>query len=180
MEKKSNEKAIIILTVLLFLALLYFCVNLFWKLRLETVQASSVESKTTELQEVLTNQNPLDIDEILEENRNISLREEMIYEEQDLEFTTQYINNENLPSGTLQVSQLGINGIQDVITIKKYEEDELISEQIVASNIKKASVDKVVEIGTGRRKKSLRIKRRRYRLCNACKPSYYARSRFDK
>ena len=39
----------------------------------------------------------------------------------------------------------------NTITIKKYNGDELISEQIVANNIKKASVNKIVEIGTGKR-----------------------------
>ena len=79
----------------------------------------------------------------------------MIYEEQDLEYTTQYIDNEELPSGTLHVSQIGITGIQDTITIKKYSGDELVSEQIVASNVKKAPINKVVEIGVGRRKKPI-------------------------
>ena len=58
-----------------------------------------------------------------------------------------------MPSGTIHVSQIGVTGIQDVITIKKFDGDELISEQIVASNVKKSSIDKIVEIGTGRRNK---------------------------
>ena len=71
----------------------------------------------------------------------------------NLEYSTQYINNDKLPSGTIHVSQIGITGIQDVITIKKYNGDELLSEQIVASNVKNASIDKIVEIGTGKQKK---------------------------
>ena len=68
----------------------------------------------------------------------------MILEEIDLEHTTLYINNSKLPTGTMHVTQMGIDGKQDVITIKKYNNDELVSEQIVASNIKKASINKVV------------------------------------
>lgn len=152
MKKKGNEKVIILLTILLFLALLYFCVNLFDLLKEKSIQAVAFEKENIEVPEVLVNQNPINIDKAIAENRNINTREEMVYEEQTLEYTTQYINNENLPSGTIQVSQIGINGIQDVITIKKYNGDELISEQVVASNIKKASVNKIVEVGIGMRK----------------------------
>lgn len=153
MKKESNEKVIVGLTILLFLGLLFFCANMFNALKKKSIQAVAVDSLIEEIPEILINKNPINVDEIIEENRNINIREEMIYEEQDLEYTTQYIDNEDLPSGTIHVSQIGINGMQDVITIKKYNGEELISEQIVASNIKKASVNKIVEIGVGRRKK---------------------------
>ena len=153
MEKKSKEKAIVILTILLFLFLLYFCVEIFYNLRQKTIQAAYIEQFEYELPKILENQNPIDIEMIIDKNRNIDIREEMFYEEIDLEYTTQYIDNENLPSGTIHVLQIGINGIQDVITVKKYKGDELISEQIVASNIRKASVNKIVELGTGKREK---------------------------
>lgn len=44
----------------------------------------------------------------------------------------------------------GSDGLQEVITIKKYINNEFNDEQIVASNVKKPSIDKVVEIGTGK------------------------------
>lgn len=153
MKKESNEKVIAILTILLFLALLYFCVQMADALRKNTVQASRIEQKVSEVPEILINRNSINIDEVIEENKNINIREEMMYEEQDLEYTTQYINNEELPSGTIHVSQIGSTGRQNVITIKKYNGDELVSEQIVASNVQKASINKIVEIGTGRREK---------------------------
>lgn len=153
MKKESNEKVIVELTILLFLGLLFFCFNMFDVLKKKSIQAVSVDSLIEEIPEILINKNPINVDEIIKDNRNINIREEMIYEEQDLEYTTQYIDNEDLPSGTIHVSQIGINGMQDVITIKKYNGEELISEQIVASNVKKASVNKIVEIGVGRRKK---------------------------
>ncbi|MBR1539629.1 MAG: G5 domain-containing protein [Clostridia bacterium] len=155
MEKKSNEKIIVVLTILLFLSLLFFCVNMFDVLKQKTIQASALEKIVEETPQILINQNPVNIDDEIEKNRNIDLREEMIYEEQDLEYTTQYIDNEELPSGTIHVSQIGITGMQDTITIKKYSGDELVSEQIVASNVKKAPINKVVEIGVGRRKKPI-------------------------
>lgn len=151
MKKDSKEKVIFIFTILLFLALLYFFAQMFNLLEIKKAQAINVFASEIEIPEILINRNPIDIDKVIIKNKNINIKEEMIYEEQDLEYTTQYINNEELPSGTMHVSQIGINGIQDVITIKKYNGDELISEQIVANNIKKASVNKIVEIGTGKR-----------------------------
>lgn len=44
----------------------------------------------------------------------------------------------------------GIDGIEEIITIKEYVNNEFVQEQIVASNVKRASIDKVVEIGTGK------------------------------
>ena len=152
MNKKSGERLVCIITIILFLALLYFCANMFNLLKYRSVQAVSSDS-SLEMITILKNQNPIDLNEVIQENRNINTKEEMIYEEQDLEYNTQYINNENLPSGTIHVSQIGVTGIQDVIIIKKFDGDELISEQIVASNVKKSSIDKIVEIGTGRRNK---------------------------
>ena len=152
MNKKSGERLVCIITIILFLALLYFCANMFNLLKYRSVQAVSSDS-SLEMITILKNQNPIDLNEVIQENRNINAKEEMIYEEQDLEYNTQYINNENLPSGTIHVSQIGVTGIQDVIIIKKFDGDELISEQIVASNVKKSSIDKIVEIGTGRRNK---------------------------
>ena len=149
MKKDNNINLIAVLIVILFIILLCFFIVQCFPMKSKSMQALAIDNSTPE---ILINSNPVNIDEIIKTNRNISLKEEMIYEEQDLEYTTQYINNDKLPSGTLQVSQIGINGIQDVITIKKYKGDELISEQIVASNVKKASVDKIVEIGTGKRK----------------------------
>ena len=103
MNKKNGERLICIITIILFLALLYFCAN-------------------SEMITILKNQNPIDLNEVIQENRNINIIEEMIYEEQDLEYNTQYINNESLPSGTIHVSQIGVTGIQDVITIKNLME----------------------------------------------------------
>lgn len=149
-KKKSNEKLITIFTVSLFIVLSYFCLNLFELFDNKKVQAVS-STDNFSIPTLLRNKNPINIDKIIDENKNINTREEMIYEEQDLEYSTQYINNDKLPSGTIQVLQIGITGTQDVITIKKFNGDELISEQIVASNIKKASINKIVEVGTGNR-----------------------------
>ena len=143
-------KKLSILTIILFLLLLYFFLSMFGIFEENTVEAVSGE---TQISELVENENPVDIDDILIENIEEDVVQEMVSEEIDLEYTTTYTENSDLPSGTIHVTQVGIDGLQETITIKKYSGDELISEEIVASNIKKASIDKVVEIGVRSRNK---------------------------
>ena len=145
-----NSKKISILIIILFLFLLYFCLSMFGIFEKNAVEAVSGE---TQISELVENENPVDIESILSENVTEDVVQEMVSEEIDLEYTTTYTENSDLPSGTIHVTQAGIDGVQETITIKKYSGDELISEEIVASNIKRASIDKVVEIGVRRRNK---------------------------
>ena len=104
---------------------------------------------STESYEIVTNKNPINIENILEENTSSKIEEEMTLEEIDLEYTTEYRNNDALPTGTIQVVQEGRDGRQNAIIIKKYENGELISEELVSENLIKAAVNKIVEVGTG-------------------------------
>lgn len=156
MKKYVNFRTITVFTVILFFALIYFFITNFNFFDMNTVEAVYSEDVSTE---VIKNINPLNIDEILKTNSVSNIKEEMTYEEIDLEYTTQYINNEDLPTGTMHVTQVGRDGKQNVITIKKYENEELISEQIVGNSITKAAINKTVEIGIGRGKNNYKLKK---------------------
>jgi beta-N-acetylglucosaminidase len=157
MKKNVSFKLISLFTIILFFVLLiYFYLNVVKSSKENVVEATFIE---TTISEVFNNLNPLNIEEILDLNSSLKIKEEMIYEEIDLEYTTQYINNDSLPSGTIMVTQIGIDGKQDVITIKRYNDETLISEQIVASNVIKASINKIVEIGTGTGKNNYELKK---------------------
>lgn len=95
------------------------------------------------------NQNPIDLQEIIAQNVSGNCKEEMVVEEIDMEYTTRYKNNPELGKGVVQVLQEGRVGKKNAIMIKKYQEDELISEEQVAENMVKAPVERIVEIGTG-------------------------------
>ena len=92
----------------------------------------------------------IDINEILEKNTQNKKKEEIVKKEIDLEYITKYQNNPELPSGMIQVVQEGIDGKQEEITKKIYEGDKLNEEKIVGNTVTKASVNKIVEVGTGR------------------------------
>ena len=53
---------------------------------------------------------------------------ELTYDELDLEYTTIYRNNSDLPTGAIQVVQEGTDGRQKVVAIKKYKDEELYKE----------------------------------------------------
>jgi hypothetical protein len=153
--KFTNPIVLIIGSILIILITALFLSKIFFS---ETVQAYANSENYT----VVKNENPIDIENILSENTSTKIEEEMVIEEIDLEYTTQYRNNSELPKGTIQVLQEGRDGKQNAIIIKKYENGELISEELVAENLIKASINKIVEVGTGSGTNNYTAKVRRY------------------
>lgn len=142
MKKAVSSFILLCVSFIIILFTVLFSKKIFIKKNnVEPVYAKSIQ--------VVKNKNPIDIEEILKENIKNEISEEMFVEEKDLEYTTEYVNNDKLPKGTIQVLQEGRDGKQNIVTIKKYKNDELISEEIVANNLIKASVNRVVEIGIG-------------------------------
>lgn len=90
----------------------------------------------------------IDINEIIKNNTQTVKKEEIITEEIDLEYTTKYINNPDLPKGMLQVLQEGIDGKQEVYLKKTYAGEKLLNEEEIGNKVTKSSVNKMVEIGT--------------------------------
>ncbi len=111
------------------------------------VYATEVSSPINDLE--LSEAEKIDIDSYIENNSKEGVKEEYTVEEVELEFITKYKNNASLPKGTLQVTQEGRKGKQQITTKKTYENDQLISEEQVSAKITKAAVNKIVEVGTG-------------------------------
>ena len=141
----ADKKLYAIITLLL--CLFFIFVTVFFGSKIFAVDTEF----PTEAQEkeIYKNQNPIDLDAIIEKNCSSKVREEMSVEETDMEYTTRYKENAELPKGVVQVLQEGRVGKENAVVIKKYENDVLISEEQVANNIIKAPVERVVEIGTG-------------------------------
>lgn len=150
-ERKSDFKKIFfILFIIIWASILIACY--IYKNQL-TVYAISKENNITEKETVkISNATKIDIKKIIEENTVQNYREEIITEEIDLEYTTKYIENNELPQETMQVTQEGRTGIQKVVIKKIYDGDELISEEEISSEVKKQAVTKIIEIGTGKYK----------------------------
>ena len=113
--------------------------------------ASDLQNKTIAVEVPITPQDKskeINIEEIVENNTKVQKVEVLEEQEIDVEFTTQYIENNSLAKGKIQVLQEGIDGRQNAILKNVYEGDQLISSVQVSSRITKASVDKIVQVGT--------------------------------
>lgn len=98
-------------------------------------------------------------DFIIKNNHNKDVtKEEIVEEEEELEYITKYENNSSLPKGTIQVTQEGRNGKQKVYIRKTYNNDEVISEEQIKSTITKSAVNKIVEIGTAGYSSNYKVK----------------------
>lgn len=142
----NQQKMYVYMTFLLclffMLVAVFFTGNIF-----ATDDGKLVEMKQTIFYE---NQNPIDLNAIIEQNLAQNQKEEMVVEELEMEYMTQYKNNSELASGVVQVLQEGRVGKKNAVVIKKYQNDELISEEQVAENIIKSPIERIVEIGTGK------------------------------
>lgn len=113
--------------------------------------ASESQNKTVAVEIPITPQDKskkINIEEIVENNTKNQKVEVLEEQEIDVEFTTQYIENSSLARGKIQVLQEGVDGKQNAVLKNVYEGDELISSVQVSSRITKASVDKIVQVGT--------------------------------
>ena len=152
-ESEKKIFIVIILLVCLFFIFtaIFFAEKIFAKDT--TIETAKIEDKI-----VYKNENPINLEEVLKKNLNKQIKEELVVEEQDLEYTTKYKNNSELPSGVVQVLQEGRAGKKKVVVIKKYENEELIFEELAAENIIKSPVERIVEIGAGKMQKNYKAK----------------------
>ena len=93
-----------ILIIILFCVFIILIINVLGIFEHSEVEAVSLES-TEEIEKLHINKNPINIDNILSENTEENVTFEMSSEEKDLEYTTIYTENEDLPSGTIHVTQ---------------------------------------------------------------------------
>jgi len=148
-RKKINIKKRYVITV--FILLLFFFVSvLIYVLKMSNKNENSYSKNIEE--EIYKQGKKLDIDleGIIYNNSQKVIKEELLTEEIDLEYITTYINNEKLPKGKVQVLQEGRDGKQTVVTRKIYEGETLVREEQSGNFVTKASINKIVEVGTSK------------------------------
>jgi len=146
-NKIKLAKVIVILAIALAIIALWIILKVFTN----NTYAVDVSNESANIKTYEINENILEvnIEEIINKNINSPYREEFIVQEVDLEFITKYQNDSSLPKGSINVIQEGIDGKQKIIIKKTYNGEELISEQVQNSIITKATINKVVSVGTG-------------------------------
>ena len=99
-----------------------------------------------------SNAKKVDIYEIINKNSKTENIEQIITETIELEYITEYTQNSELPTGTIQVIQEGRTGLQQNTIKKTYENQVEIKLEQLSTNIIKSPINKIVEIGTGKGK----------------------------
>lgn len=151
-RKKIISQRIIVYIVLLAILLVTFvlCLKSFKKVEAITEEKTQIESeKINEKVAMEENKNKINVREIIKENTQEILKKTLDVDEVDLDFTTEYIENQELPTGTIRVTQEGIDGSQMMIIVKSYKGNEYIGEERIPGEVTANAINKVVEIGTG-------------------------------
>lgn len=156
-DEKSNFLKIIfimIFFVIILLSLIIFYNYYFGK---SYVYATQINGEQI-LDVKISNANFTNIEDIIETNINKNTKYEFIQEETILEYITKYKNNSDLPKGTSHVLQEGREGIQKITKKRTYQNNEIINEEVVDTKVTKASINKIVEIGTGKYENTYKAK----------------------
>lgn len=139
------------------LSLLYFVIFYNYYFGRNKVYASEVISH--DIKEIkISEATSVNIEEIIAQNVQEGKKEEYSVEETTLEYITKYRNNNSLPKGQMQVVQEGREGKQEITIKKTYQNEELIEEKQVSSKVTKASINKIVEIGTASYTSNYKVK----------------------
>lgn len=102
----------------------------------------------------------IDVYEIIDRNTTNNNVEQITKKEEILEYITQYKTNKEIPKGISYVVQEGRSGLQEIITKKVLDGNgNILSEEIVKTNVIKASCDKIVEIGEAEYTSNYKVKK---------------------
>ena len=106
------------------------------------------EEKLDFITDFENNDNVLELSQILSDNMNIVQKKELVTEEREIKYTTEYRENNSLPKDEKVVIEKGIPGKQNVTLIRTFENEEVIDENILAIDIIKDYKKEIVEVGT--------------------------------
>lgn len=92
------------------------------------------------------NQKSVDVIQVMLENTDSNKK--LVNEQRDVEFTTEYEDNPNLPKDEEQVKQEGKIGKIQVTALQEYQNGEMISEEIIESDTLEEVVPEIIYVGT--------------------------------
>lgn len=135
------------------------CGVIFYNYSFKKNNVYASEMIQNEIQEIkISGAQEINIEEIISQNKQEGRREEYLVEEMTLEYVTKYRNNASLPKGQMQVVQEGREGKQEIIIKRTYQQEALVAEETVGSKVKKAAVNKIVEVGTANFTSNYKVK----------------------
>ena len=140
-------------SIILFYMVAFY--NLYFGVNESYAKETAIEPEKTKISQA----EKVDIEEIITENSKPGYKEEVINQEETLEYITTYKQDPNIPKGVSYVTKEGRNGTQ-VVTLKRtYQDGNLISETREASKVTKASLNKEIVIGEGKTTSTKTVKK---------------------
>ena len=100
----------------------------------------------------ISNVSKINIQDFINQNSKTGNTEQIVNETIEIEYITEYVENNELPTGIIQVIQEGRTGVQQNTIKKTYENQIEIRSEQLSTNIIKSPINKIVEIGTGKGK----------------------------
>ena len=144
MPKKENGQI-----VLKFSIIWFFIVIVIIALAISFFKNFIFATNAEEKKEIVAfekNNKAVDVIEIMLENTNSNKK--MINEARDVEFKIEYENNPNLPKEEEQIKQEGKTGKIQVTALQEYENNQMISEEIIESKTLEDVVTQIIYVGT--------------------------------
>lgn len=151
---KTNIKILVTILVIILAIILFFVISTFViKSKVSTdVQVTEMpflEENAVDIEWFAEEELNNDFEEKITENLSKSKREELVTETVELEYQTQYVDDDSLKKGKTKVLQKGKDGTQEIIIRKIYVGDELISDEQVGRRIIEQPTNKIIGVGTG-------------------------------
>ena len=116
----------------------------FFKNRIFATNTNEEEKETLVAFE--QNQKSVDVIQVMLENTDSNKK--MVNEQRVVEFQTEYEDNPNLPKDEEKVKQEGKNGKVQVTALQEYQNDEMVSEDIIETTTIEEAVTKIIYKGT--------------------------------
>ena len=147
----KNKRKVGIFMILLIIVVLFVGLYMIEKGEKVTYAYQDIEIEEKDNKTItISNAQNIDLDSIIEKNsKSVGYTEEIIVEEEELEYITKYRNNPEIYRGKTEISQEGRNGVQAITTKKVYDENKkVIKEERMSAVVVKSSINKVIDIGT--------------------------------
>lgn len=149
MVEEKEEKVVVKISILWFFVAVLIIAALiaFFK---NVIFATNATNTTNEFEvkeiKIEANEEKVDLVQIMLENTD--LNKKMVNEERDVQYTTERTETDTLPLGEEQVVQVGILGKKKVTALQEYEDDKLVSEEILDEIIEEEPVIEKINVGT--------------------------------
>lgn len=151
MLKEKIRRKYIIAVVFMVILIVSIIVGIVVTKNKSYANTENINEKKTQLDVPLTKQNEskqINLEDIVENNEKEITTQRIEKIETDVEFNTQYRENNSLAKGKIQIIQEGQDGKQNAVVKSIYKNNELISSTQISSEVTKVAIDKIVEVGT--------------------------------